>query len=115
MSAIPTRPPPETRGLHRVEQVMGTAVSLDLAGPLPPPRLARLADEVFGWLREVDRRFSTYRPDSEVCRLARGELSTVDGSADPRAVLDRCARLWRETEGYFDPFAAGRRRPGWPR
>ncbi|HET8684485.1 MAG TPA: hypothetical protein VFM54_21815 [Micromonosporaceae bacterium] len=35
MDAFPTRPPPETPGPHRVEQVMGTAVSLDLAGPLP--------------------------------------------------------------------------------
>ncbi|HET8660687.1 MAG TPA: hypothetical protein VFM55_16995 [Micromonosporaceae bacterium] len=36
MDAIPTLPPRETPGPHRLEQVMGTVVSLDLAGP--PPR-----------------------------------------------------------------------------
>jgi FAD:protein FMN transferase len=98
-------------GLHRVEQIMGTAISLDLGGDLPYPKLSLLADEVFGWLRLVDERFSTYRPDSEVCRLDRGELRVEDGSADLRAVLDRCATLWRDTDGYFDVYATGRLDP----
>jgi FAD:protein FMN transferase len=94
--------------MRRVEQVMGTAVSLDLADPLPAERLSELADEVFGWLHEVDRRFSTYRPDSEVSRLGRGELSRQDCSADLRHVLDECGRLWSVTGGWFDAHATGR-------
>src|SRR5439155_1154908 len=73
--------------MRRVEQVMGTAVSLHLADPLPQPQLARLADEVFAWLHEVDRRFSTYKEDSEVNRVHRGELDPAAGSADLRTVL----------------------------
>jgi thiamine biosynthesis lipoprotein len=98
-------------GLHRVEQVMGTAISLELGDDLAYPELSRLADEVFAWLRLVDERFSTYRPDSEVCRLDRGELRVGDCSADLRAVLDRCAQLWGDTDGYFDVYAAGRLDP----
>jgi FAD:protein FMN transferase len=98
-------------GLRRVEQVMGTAISLELAGDLPYPKLSLLADEVFGWLRLVDERFSTYRPASEVCRLDRGELRVEDCAADVRWVLDRCAWLWRETDGYFDAYATGRLDP----
>jgi thiamine biosynthesis lipoprotein len=98
-------------GLRRVEQVMGTAISLELAGDLAYPKLSLLADEVFSWLRLVDERFSTYRPASDVCRIDRGELRVEDCAADVRWVLDRCAWLWRETDGYFDAYATGRLDP----
>jgi len=98
-------------GLHRVEHVMGTAVSLDLADPLPEATLNRHADEVFTWLHQVDRRFSTYRSDSELNRLDRRELSIDDCSADLRAVLDECADLWRSTDGWFDIYATKRLDP----
>ncbi|MFI5484718.1 FAD:protein FMN transferase [Micromonospora echinaurantiaca] len=90
---------------------MGTAISLDLADDLPTVELTALADAVFGWLREVDARFSTYRADSEVCRVDRGELAVADGSADLRDVLARCADLWRATDGFFDAYATGRLDP----
>jgi thiamine biosynthesis lipoprotein len=91
---------------------MGTAISLDIADPhpgeaLPAARLESLADQVFAWMREVDRRFSTYRDDSEVIRLDRGDLTIEDASTGLRHVLNRCAVLWRETDGYFDAYATG--------
>lgn len=95
-------------GLRRVEQVMGTAISLQISDPLPAVRLDELADEVFDWLREVDRRFSTYRTDSEVNRFDRGELAVDGCSADLRMVLETCADLWRGTNGYFDAYVTGR-------
>lgn len=97
-----------TTGLRRVEQIMGTAISLQIADPMPPERLDRLADGVFDWLREVDQRFSTYRADSEVNRFDRGELTIEDCSADLRLVIETCADLWRATDGYFDAYATGR-------
>lgn len=97
-----------TPGLRRVEQIMGTPISLHLASGLPAARLARLAEEVFDWLRDVDRRFSTYRADSEVSRFGRGELPLGDCSTELRLVLAACADLWRDTQGYFDAYAGGR-------
>lgn len=87
---------------------MGTMIAIDLADPLPDAELHALADRFFDWMREVDARFSTYRPDSEVCRLDRGELRLPDASGDLREVQEDCARLWRETDGYFDVYATGR-------
>jgi FAD:protein FMN transferase len=98
-------------GYRRVEQVMGTAISLLIADELPAGRAARLADDTFAWLREVDARFSTYQPDSEVNRLDRGELTADRAGADLRKVLDACADLWRATDGYFDAYATGRLDP----
>lgn len=98
-------------GLRRVEMVMGTAISLDLADDFPTSTLADLATMVFDWLREVDARFSTYRPDSEVSRFGRGEITLAEASEDLRFVLARCADLWGETDGYFDGYATGRLDP----
>lgn len=86
---------------------MGTAVGLDVADALPIEELARVADEVYSWLHRVDRLFSPYLPGSEVSRLRRGDLRTADCSPEVRIVLDRCAELWHETDGYFDPYATG--------
>ncbi|WBB76967.1 FAD:protein FMN transferase [Micromonospora sp. WMMD1128] len=90
---------------------MGTAISLDLADDLPAATLRELAAHTFDWMREVDARFSTYRDDSEVRRLDRGELPLAEASADLRAVLERCADLWTATDGYFDAYATGRLDP----
>ena len=98
---------PETR----VEHIMGTAVSVDLAEPLPDATLDKVIDDLFGWLRAVDERFSTYKEQSEVNRLDRGELSVPDCSPDLRHVLNRCADFWRDTDGYFDVYATGRLDP----
>ena len=87
MPAALTRP-----GLCRVEQIMGTAITLDLADDLPPATLRELADDVFAWMREVDARFSTYKPDSEVCRFDRGEVLLSEASADLRYVLETLRR-----------------------
>jgi FAD:protein FMN transferase len=86
--------------VRHVEQVMGTAVSIELDLP-------DLLPGVVSWLHEVDARFSTYQEDSEVNRFQRRELAFEDLSADLRHVLDACADLWKFTGGYFDAYAAG--------
>jgi thiamine biosynthesis lipoprotein len=67
-------------------------------------------DEVFDWLRLVDARFSTFKLDSEICRIDRGELSPECAHPDVRDVLARCEQLRAETGGYFDVRAGASRR-----
>jgi FAD:protein FMN transferase len=93
--------------VRHVEHVMGTVVSIELADDQPPEQLRDMIAEVCDWLHEVDRRFSTYKAESEVCRLQRGEITLAECSADLRHVLDACADLWRDTDGYFDAYATG--------
>jgi thiamine biosynthesis lipoprotein len=93
-----------------VEHVMGTAVSIDLRGAARPAA-ATAVDTVVAWLHHVDATFSTYRPDSVVGRLDRGELELHEADADVRWVLDRCAALRIETQGAFDVRATGRLDP----
>jgi thiamine biosynthesis lipoprotein len=83
-----------------IEHVMGMPVRV--AGDID-------AGPVFAWLRWVDATFSTYRADSEISRLDRGELD--DPHPLVQQVLARCEELRVETGGLFDVRAAGRLDP----
>ncbi len=85
-------------GLHRVEQIMGTAIGIDVRDRIDPA----VIEATFAWFRAVDERFSTYRPESEISRLGRGEIGEADASGEVREVLALCDDLCRTTEGYFD-------------
>jgi FAD:protein FMN transferase len=63
---------------------------------------AALVGELFDWFRSVDALFSTYKEESEISRVNRGELHVRDCHPDVRWVLARCDELREETDGYFD-------------
>ena len=92
---------------------MGTVFSFDVRGGEPGAVQAALEEAVAG-LHRVDEVFSTYREDSQVSRLARGELSVEE--CDPRG--GRGAGLGAEAErrqrGLVQHAlrAAGSTRPG---
>ena len=98
---------------RRVEQVMGMPVSLALRGRHADDRPARDAwTEVVALLHEVDRVFSTYRADSAISRLDRGELTVADCPAVVHEVLELAERARHESGGAFDvrrPGPGGRR------
>jgi FAD:protein FMN transferase len=77
---------------------MGMPIVVDVRDEVP----ADVLEELFDWFREVDQRFSTYKEDSEISRLNRGELHIRDCHPDVRWVLARCDELREETGGYFD-------------
>ena len=89
----------------RVEHVMGTAVSLDLRDAEVPEDAV---DAFFAWLRSVDARFSTYRADSLVSRVRRGELALARADADLREVLGMCEEARRTSHGTFDVWRHSR-------
>lgn len=86
-----------------VDHVMGMPISLALRGRHVDDAAAEDAwAEAMATLQDVDRVFSTYRPQSHVSRLDRGEVSLV---ACPPEVLEVLALgdRWRlESAGAFD-------------
>lgn len=99
--------------LVHVEHVMGTVVSFDVRfadESRRAPMHAGVADAVT-WLHRVDDVFSTYRYDSQVSRISRGELRLVDCDGDVEEVLELCAQVGRETDGYFSSMYGGRLDP----
>ena len=92
--AAPTSLP----GVRRVEHIMGLPVVMDVRDDWAGDVL----DQLFDWLRWVDASFSTFKDDSEISRINRGELRREDAHPHVRQVLDRCEQLRDETNGYFD-------------
>jgi FAD:protein FMN transferase len=89
---------------YLVAPVMGTTVSIDVRDPRIAPTTLEAA---LGTLRELEARFSTYREDSEIRRIDRGELAVADAHPDVREVLDACAVLRAESGGAFDAWRGG--------
>ena len=94
--------------MNRVEHVMGFPVSLRIDEEGGGSRMDETADALFAWLREVDARFSPFRPDSEVCRYDRGDLQLPELSADLTEVLGLCEQYRVATGGAFDVRLPGR-------
>lgn len=91
-----------------VEQIMGMPISVHLRGPrVDDGDVAAAVGAVFADLRAADCRFSTYRAESEISRLRRGELALADCSDDVHEVLALCDEARRCTGGAFDAHTAG--------
>ena len=85
---------------------MGTIVSVRLAGDADEPMRRTAGGAAEAVFRRWDERFSLYRADSELSRIARGDIRLTEASA---ALLD-CYALaldWRDrTDGVFTPHRA---------
>jgi thiamine biosynthesis lipoprotein len=86
---------------------MGTVVTIDLFSDVHLNRLhaARSVDAAERILREVDDVFSTWKPQSPLSRLRRGELTIGEVPAMVAEVLDECRVAKRLTRGWFDPWS----------
>lgn len=96
-----------------VEQLMGTAVSVHARGD--GARSDAVDDAVlalFAELHRLEAVFSTYRPESQVSRLQRGELTLDECDPEVREVHRLCDVARTLTDGTFDAWAAVPDRPG---
>lgn len=105
MADTAIRPMPVTQRRLRMLDVMGTVVSVDLRDADVP---GSAIDDVFDWLREVDERFSTYKPESEVSRLGRGESTLEQCHPDVAEVLSICEEIRVVSNGAFNAWRARR-------
>lgn len=93
--------------MRRVVQIMGMPVSVDV----PAARTGEVFERVFALLRDIDARFSTYKPGSEVSLLQAGTLGEQDMSGQLRRVLADCTHFEKLTSGAFSARFAGRLDP----
>ena len=61
-----------------------------------------MLDSVFGYFEYVDATFSTYKDDSEISRINRGELAPELAGDDMQAIFALSEQTRLETDGYFD-------------
>jgi thiamine biosynthesis lipoprotein len=86
-----------------VEQVMGMPISIHARGPGADDNAVESAIGAgLAGLRHVDEVFSTWRPDSPVSRLRRGEITLERCPDEVATVLDLCEQARQQTGGWFD-------------
>ena len=69
-------------GMTEVRHIMGIPIGIDVRDPDGVD-----VEPAFDWLREVDADFSTYRDDSDISRLDRGELTVAECRPEVDEVL----------------------------
>lgn len=83
--------------MREIRDIMGMPIVVDIVGGDAADH-----DRVFSFFETIDRRFSTYRADSEISRINRGEISASEESGQMREVLALCEREKGRFGGYFD-------------
>jgi FAD:protein FMN transferase len=93
---------------RHVEHVMGMPISLALRGRHAADALGAAAwAAALDVLRAADRVFSTYRPESVVSRLGRGEITPADCPPEVAEVLAIGEAARRDSGGAFDVRRGG--------
>jgi thiamine biosynthesis lipoprotein len=89
--------------MRRVEQIMGMPISIDI----PDCDDDEVFVAAFDRLRQIDDRFSTYKPQSEASRFAAGKTRERKLSPELQKVIKACREAEKQTNGYFSAWAAG--------
>ncbi|MFI9613830.1 FAD:protein FMN transferase [Streptomyces sp. NPDC052023] len=105
-----TEPAQAPAAVRRAEEAMGTVFSFDVRGGDPRAVRTALETAVAG-LHRIDAVFSTYREDSQVSRLARGEVTVGECDPEVAEVLELAAEAERVSEGWFSTTYEGRLDP----
>lgn len=82
---------------------MGMPVILEIADPAEK----KVFDEIFSYLKFVDRKFSIYKARSEITLINKGKLKIKDSSKDMKTIFQLAEEKRQETSGYFDIYYYG--------
>lgn len=85
--------------MQETRQIMGMHATVHIADVH-----ATAADiqHVYDYFDAVDKRFSTYKPNSEIMRINRGEIPPSEYSDEMNEVLALAQKTNAETRGFFD-------------
>jgi thiamine biosynthesis lipoprotein len=93
--------------VKRLVETWGTVVIIEAtSNSLDEGVIGAAVASVEEFFYQVDRDFSTYKPDSQVSRIRRGELKIDDASDYVQQVWELCQYSRELTHGAFDPWAA---------
>lgn len=76
---------------------MGMPVAVEIVGA-GKESLGR----VFEYFTAIDKRFSTYKPHSEISKINRGEITPEEASKEMQEVFALAEQTKKDTNGYFD-------------
>ena len=93
--------------VHHEESVMGTIVTIDVyrGDCSDNSPLEASVEAAIAILHDADVLFSTWKPESPISRIQRGELGIDEAPAIIREVLEQCGVARTLSGGWFDPWA----------
>ncbi len=92
--------------ITHAETVMGTVASFTaVTGDVPEPMARAAIRSACAVLHAADATFSTWKPDSPLSRLRRGEIGVRQAPAEITEVLGLCEVARDASHGWFDPWA----------
>jgi thiamine biosynthesis lipoprotein len=83
--------------MKQTELIMGMPISVEIIGRASQS----FFDEVFDYFRQVDAKYSTYKPNSEISKINDG-LPKTEWSVEMKSVLELCEQTRQQTKGYFN-------------
>ena len=96
----------QSRTIGHTEKVMGTVVSFVVdPGALGDDAVHSALARACRVLHEADETFSTWKPQSPVSRLRRGEATIAELPTEVATVLGLCEHAKAVSRGWFDPWA----------
>lgn len=82
--------------MRETRDLMGMPVRVEIVGGTQAD-----IENVFAYFVAVDKRFSTYKPESEIMQINRGEIAEAEYSDEMREVFSLAEATAKETNGYF--------------
>jgi thiamine biosynthesis lipoprotein len=94
--------------MEKAKITMGMPARVEIVDPKAEEKSL---DKVFDYFTEVDERFSTYKPTSEITLWNEGKIKETELSKEMQTVLELAEKTKKETDGFFDIVFEGVRDP----
>jgi thiamine biosynthesis lipoprotein len=86
--------------MKQIRLMMGMPITIEIVAETA--YAAESIDAAFDYFQYVDNTFSTYKEDSEISRINRGELALADACQDMRDIFALADETKRDSDGFFD-------------
>ncbi|HTL39793.1 MAG TPA: FAD:protein FMN transferase [Methylomirabilota bacterium] len=80
-------------------EIMGMPITVEI---IDPQATKNDADKIFQYFVAVDKKFSTYKADSEISKINNHQLNPREFSSDMQEIIALADQTNRQTSGYFD-------------
>ena len=90
--------------MKQTRLIMGMPITLEV---VDVSATGQVLEDVFAYFEYVDQKFSTYKDESEISRINRGELALEQASDDMQLIFSLAEYTKKATDGYFDIWRNG--------
>lgn len=86
--------------MKQTQQIMGMPIIVEIPGDNDQNKIKK----VFNYFRKIDQKFSTYKKNSEISQINKGEIKKNNFSPEMKLILDLADQTKMDTNGFFDSF-----------